>query len=167
MKAPLMQAYVAIGEGGLLKVGHSRNAQRRIFKLRGEFKAKGDVLKEMHICKHIEFYVEYRLIEFCSQTYQRHSGREWFIKGDFQRTAQVADELTKKWEKYRRPKPLSEAEREALRNQYIVEKAERDAAWKRRRAEVEARSRARNFQRNRAERAIQAIVNFAIGAQPA
>jgi hypothetical protein len=103
---PKGQAYVAIGHGGLLKVGRSTQIKRRQFYLRRDFKAKGDELKSVFVCDLIEaaYSVESCLIYFCAARYQQHSGREWFIGGDFDEVVAEAKRSTDKWRDHTYPR---------------------------------------------------------------
>lgn len=101
--ADLFQAYVAEGDGGLLKVGFTKNFARRLHKLRQEFKARGDVLARYHACEFIEAAktVECVLIATLKKTLDRHSGREWFVRGDFAAAVALANEETANWASHR------------------------------------------------------------------
>jgi predicted GIY-YIG superfamily endonuclease len=98
------QAYVAQGENGLLKVGVTSNFRRRIHTLRKKFAEKGDTLARYHACDRIEMAttVEWRLIHACRVRFVPHSGREWYVAGDFDAIVDIAIATTNE---YRDRKP--------------------------------------------------------------
>lgn len=159
----LKQAYVAIGVNGLLKVGHTTNVKNRLRSLKQDFKRKGDVLGHWHPCDRIiaAYSVEMELIRICGELYEAHSGREWFKAGDFHRVARIADGLTRKWKHHRYPPLPSEEEQAEMAAFWARWRAERVAA----RQEAERLTQQRRVKRQRAQRAVQAFVDFALGGQ--
>jgi hypothetical protein len=101
------QAYVAQGENGLLKVGCTSNFPQRYYQLRAAFRAKGDALVRHHVCDRIEAArsVEMGLISACRKRYAQHSGREWFVDGDFDSIVALAISKTDKWRNHKYPTP--------------------------------------------------------------
>lgn len=88
--------YVAQARCGLLKVGRTSNPDKRLQGLRKEFKQKGAELARFAPCEPTTngYYAERMLIELFSERLPLHSGREWFIGGQFDNAARAAREIS-------------------------------------------------------------------------
>jgi hypothetical protein len=167
--AELKQAYVALGAGGLLKVGSAANPAKRLIALRQEFRRKGDELIRMEACVPSvgARVVEMHLIAHCRETLQPHSGWEWFIGGDFAAILALAHEQTEALKDFKfAPPPNFSPERlEELRLEKIrAQEAASDRARRKQNPNYEYASEWHSTRR-RSERAIAQFVAFACGQQ--
>lgn len=127
MKRPHEQAYVAIGESGLLKVGRTTKLDKRVQQLKKEFKAKGDRFLHLFACPPLEagYSVESSLIGKCGELFKQHSGREWFVNGNY---SVIFAELLTQYERWKTHSygPMQTAEDKArAAARYAVQRAEK------------------------------------------
>jgi hypothetical protein len=160
------QAYVALGKGGLLKVGFTKRPVERVRLLKKEFLSKGDELESFNPCEQTlgAWCVERQLITHCQNGYTRHSGFEWFINCDAPAVMALAVDLPAKYRNYKPHPPTTEAESAHWREYHAKRNAERAAREAIRKAECARRSAAWQFKRRKAERVMDAFVSFVLGA---
>lgn len=120
--------YVAIGKGGLLKVGRTISPFTRKSALAADFKRFGDLLDRFRSFDVIEacYSAESDLIRSVAATHKQYSGREWFESGDFDAAVALAERATDTWRKHTYSKKIP-AEQMAWN---AAVKAVRRAAWK-------------------------------------
>lgn len=89
--------YVAQGARGLLKVGRTQDPYARRASLLTSFKAKGDQLVHFQLCPPVKdaLYAEALLICRTRDRLLSHSGREWFVGGDFNESFSQACLITR------------------------------------------------------------------------
>lgn len=88
--------YVAQARCGLLKVGRTTNPDKRLLALRKEFRQKGAELARYVPCEPTTngYLAERMLIDLFAERLPPHSGREWFIGGEFDNAARAAREIS-------------------------------------------------------------------------
>jgi hypothetical protein len=163
----LTQVYVALGSGGLVKVGYTVDLKARTAQLRREFRAKGEEMVRIQGCERIPHarIAEYRLIDHCRKHYTTHSGWEWFVNAGFDDVLAVAAKVSAALRDFDPPPyvPMAAEELLALKERHQREKA---AAQERRLAALAAtakRAKVRQLMRCKAERVIDSLIAFAIG----
>lgn len=155
-------AYVAIGKGGLLKVGYTTRQRERHTALKKEFRIKGDELDRISWCAptYGAFGVEYALIRFCRANFTRHSGREWYTGASFDVVKAKADAETDARKGFAKPRVYSPEEQALAIERGIQYRAERDARAAARKLQVAEWKRLAKFSsRHRARRVFDAIAS--------
>ena len=155
--------YVAEGHGGLLKIGHSTNPTVREISLRKEFIKRGDRITRFIACSPVEAAtgIEWTLQECMSKLSPRQSGREWFVKGDFETALETArlltDEQAQKEALARTPKGRAEQAKYAAK----TAKCRIDAAESNRNSRINRAAFRAAVQQRRAERECRTVGAFA------
>ena len=117
--------YVAQSRCGLLKVGRTTNPDKRLLGLRKEFKRKGAELARFEPCEPTTngWSAEKMLIDLFAERLPLHSGREWFIGGQFENAVRAAREISD----YVRE--TAKEVRKMSRQEAAADKAKWDAYW--------------------------------------
>ena len=153
--------YVAQGRGGLLKVGRSTNPTRRLYKLRQEFKERGDELVHFHPCKPTPNprAAENTMIGLLSGRLQRFGGREWFYGREFVNAKRAADEVSEYVHAHVPPYvPPTDEELAVLRVTFAAERAERNKLKYAHRERARIRKRIRDFRATVCARIAEALI---------
>jgi hypothetical protein len=166
MSDDIPRAYVALGERGLLKVGHTKRPQSRLIQLRKEFAAKGDQLARIEWCEptYGSWAVERALIDFCRQRFTKHSGFEWFTGADFAVVKAAADEATVTRKDYPKPREWTREDQASLEASYAMIRAERKQRQEARKRHLAERHMRSQFgARQRARRIFDVIAGVCAG----
>lgn len=147
--------YVVQGKAGIIKVGSTKNFQRRLYALKREFRKFGDEVAHWFKCDDLEKHdsAERRTLSKLRGLFEPYSGKEWFSSGSFDEAVLAANIATEeaRFDRYWVAPVVTDEERAQRRLGHIARKikeqkdrADRFAAH---RAEVDARRALRLIRR--------------------